>query len=298
MFTVAEAARLVGVSSGTLRLWETQGLVAPVRGASGHRAYREADIERLRKIAWWRRVRGLNAAAIRRVLDDEDYASLADTPPASQVVPTTSLRTRRRQAGLTLRQLSDRSGLSVSFLSAVERGVSNPSPTASARLNAALADSGAVDLQADLRVHSLGSGKRVDVAPGITYEWLSNHTGLLEPQLVTIQPGGHSEGTYQHDGEEFLIVLAGAFEIALNGSTDVLAPRDSIHFDSQVSHSWGNAGMTEAEVLWITTERGVWAGATPSEHSRTARPSGHASTARSGNRASTAAARKANRAKS
>lgn len=274
MRTVTEAAQLVGVSAGTVRLWERQGLVAPARDAAGRRTYDQEAVERLRKIAWWRRVRGLNAAAIRRILDEEDYAGLgrAQAPdsaagPVGPVGPVGTdaalpLRSRRHSAGLTLRELSRRSGLSVSFLSAVERGLNNPSPTAAARITAALQDAGAVDLQAEPRLHRLGSGKRVDVAPGITYEWLSAFSGLMEPQLVTVRSGAWSEGTYSHTGEEFLVVLAGRLDITLNGVAETLTVRDSLQFDSHVPHSWGNPGDTETEVLWVTTERGVWSGGT------------------------------------
>ncbi|SDS53136.1 MerR family transcriptional regulator [Jiangella sp. DSM 45060] len=260
MYTVTEAAQLVGVSSGTLRLWEAQGLVQPQRGPGGRRRYSEADLERLRKIQWWRRVRGLNAPAIRRELEREEYERLGDAQPTPPARPgqDLQLRTSRRRAGLTLKQLSERSGLSVSFLSAVERGVSAPSPTAAARLTAALHGDVRVDAQQESPVHRLGSGKRVDIAPGITYEWLSGHQGLLEPQLAVVQPGAHSDNTYQHDGEEFLVVLSGSFELTLGEAVRVLTPRDSVHFDSQVPHSWANRGDVEAEVLWITTERGVW----------------------------------------
>lgn len=260
MYTVSQAARMVGVSSGALRMWETQGLISPTRDGAGRRVYGDDDVERIRKIAWWRRVRGLNAPAIRRILDEEDYAGLGAPPAPASEQPAVSLRSQRKKAGLTLRELSQRSGLSVSFLSAVERGVSSPSPTASTRITAALQDAGSVDAQEDPRIHRIGSGKRVDVAPGITYEWLSASSGLMEPQVVTVQPGARSEATYSHAGEEFLLVLRGRLELTLNGAVQVLERRDSVHFDSHLDHAWGNPAEEEAEVLWVTTERGVWSG--------------------------------------
>lgn len=273
MYSVNEAAQLVGVSAGTLRLWEAQGLVHPQRGPGGRRRYTGADLERLRKIVWWRRVRGLNAAAIRRILEREEYASLGQPVEPPPAAPNTALRLRamRRQAGLTLKQVSERSGLSVSFISAAERGVSSVSPTALARLTAALHGDAQVDTQPGSAVHRLGEGKRVDIAPGITYEWLSNHQGLMEPQLAVIQPGAHSDNTYQHDGEEFLVVLSGGFELTLGDTVEVLGPRDSIHFGSQTPHSWANRGDTETEVLWLTTERGVWLSGSAKHGSSTAK---------------------------
>lgn len=264
MYAVSDAARTIGVSNGTIRLWEQQGLVQPTRDAAGRRRFTERDMERLRKVAWWRRVRGLNAAAIRRVLEDEDYARLGDAPAPSPStvdvnVSGASLRTMRRNAGLTLREVSDRSGLSVSFISAVERGVSRLSPTSAAHLLASLTGDEEVVPEATASVHTLGEGKRVDIAAGITYEWLSQYRGLLEPQLAVIQPGARSEGVYEHDGEEFILVLAGDFELNLDGSVHQMSIKDSIHFPSQIPHSWANPGPAEAQVLWVTTERGVWA---------------------------------------
>lgn len=45
-YTITPAASAVGVSVQTLRLYETRGIVQPVRDSSGRRLYSEADIER------------------------------------------------------------------------------------------------------------------------------------------------------------------------------------------------------------------------------------------------------------
>jgi DNA-binding transcriptional MerR regulator len=45
--SVAEAARLVGLSTHTLRCYEQEGLVRPARNASGYREYSASDLRRL-----------------------------------------------------------------------------------------------------------------------------------------------------------------------------------------------------------------------------------------------------------
>ncbi|MFI8327027.1 MerR family transcriptional regulator [Streptomyces sp. NPDC085529] len=45
--SVAEAARLVGLSTPTLRYYEQEGLVRPARNASGYREYSAGDLRRL-----------------------------------------------------------------------------------------------------------------------------------------------------------------------------------------------------------------------------------------------------------
>lgn len=53
LFTASVASSLVGVSSQTLRKWETAGLVAPVRDRNTRRRlYSWAEIERLQQIRY------------------------------------------------------------------------------------------------------------------------------------------------------------------------------------------------------------------------------------------------------
>jgi DNA-binding transcriptional MerR regulator len=47
--TIADAAKVSGLSAHALRYYERAGLLDPIdRDASGHRRYREADLERIR----------------------------------------------------------------------------------------------------------------------------------------------------------------------------------------------------------------------------------------------------------
>ncbi|GIF76108.1 MerR family transcriptional regulator [Asanoa siamensis] len=45
--SVADAARLVGLSAHTLRYYEQEGLVRPARNGAGHREYAASDLRRL-----------------------------------------------------------------------------------------------------------------------------------------------------------------------------------------------------------------------------------------------------------
>jgi MerR family transcriptional regulator/heat shock protein HspR len=46
-FGIGEVARLLGVSEPTIRVYEREGLILPLRKPSGHRRYTRRDIERL-----------------------------------------------------------------------------------------------------------------------------------------------------------------------------------------------------------------------------------------------------------
>ena len=48
VYSISEAADILCISVPTLRMYEREGLVIPSRRASGHRAYTENDLERIR----------------------------------------------------------------------------------------------------------------------------------------------------------------------------------------------------------------------------------------------------------
>src|SRR5687767_2419362 len=106
-YKIAEAARMAGVSPSTLRLWESQGLIEPVRTESGQRLYGTSQVERLKRVSWLRTSRGLNPAAIREALRAEEPGAPAeapfDTEPAfGEKAIGPKLRHLRREMGCTL----------------------------------------------------------------------------------------------------------------------------------------------------------------------------------------------------
>lgn len=51
LYPIRTVARLTGINPVTLRAWERRhGLVTPIRSKSGHRVYRDIDVQRIRKI--------------------------------------------------------------------------------------------------------------------------------------------------------------------------------------------------------------------------------------------------------
>ena len=89
--------------------------------------------------------------------------------------------------------------------------------------------------------------------PGVRMELLATGDVVMEPHLFRIAPGRGSGEAYTHEGEEFLYVLRGELEIALDGKKYRLKAGDSLYFDSSTSHHWVNPGKRNAEILWINT---------------------------------------------
>src|SRR2546430_7007712 len=90
------------------------------------------------------------------------------------------------------------------------------------------------------RVKRAGRGRIVRNL-GVTVEQLADGQTLMEPQVFSIEPGAGSEGGYAHEGEEFVYVLQGTFEILLNGrERHRLRVGDSLYYPSGATHSWRN----------------------------------------------------------
>ncbi|HEY2353010.1 MAG TPA: cupin domain-containing protein [Candidatus Acidoferrum sp.] len=251
---ISEVAHRVGISSSALRAWETLGLVAPRRTRSRYREYSESDVRLLRRAIFLRRARGLNPAAIVHVLKSQ---GLAVTPQAAARVPGQRFRTLRARRGLSLAQVARATGVSVGFLSALERGQMRSS-IATLRRIARFYRTNILSLfeaaEENPRLVRPAQRKILETTPGVRMELLAWGHTAMEPHLFRVRPGGGSGASYAHEGEEFLHLLRGEFEIWLrSGEHYRLKPGDSLYFESSTPHRWKNPGRSEAWLLWINT---------------------------------------------
>src|SRR5262249_61517019 len=69
--TVGQTAKILGVSPSTLRLWESEGLIAPPRTTGRYRLYSPELLKVLKRIKYLREVQRRNMPGIRRELKDE-----------------------------------------------------------------------------------------------------------------------------------------------------------------------------------------------------------------------------------
>jgi DNA-binding transcriptional MerR regulator/mannose-6-phosphate isomerase-like protein (cupin superfamily) len=251
---IGSAARQVGVSASALRLWERQGLVAPVRSGSGYRLYTDADLARLRRV---RRLRAeeLNAPGILRLLAPDRQGTRSTDGDGA--VDGRRLRTLRREHGRSLESAAAEAGVSASFLSALERNVAGASVATLQRLTHAYGTT-----LLDLFRRATPHGRRVRprerqvlaLGSGVRIEQLARDAALLEPQLFVLAAGATSEGAYDHEGEEFLYVLDGAMTIWIGADERYrLGTGDSLTFPSTLPHRWRNRAGGETRLLWINT---------------------------------------------
>jgi len=251
---IGNVARQVGMSPSVIRSWESLGLARPRRTESKYRLYTSEDVKLLKRARFLRRVQGLNAAAIVQLLKKEGKVRLAADGNAGAI--GAHLRQLRARKKLSLAQVADAVGISVGFLSALERSQMSGS-VGTLRKLARFYKTNILDF-----FDANGSSSRqvrppqrkvLEAGAGVRMELLAWGNTVMEPHLFRIAPQAGSGEPYSHEGEEFIYVLRGDLEITIDGEGYHLKPGDSFYFDSATPHRWKNPGRKETLVLWVNT---------------------------------------------
>jgi MerR family transcriptional regulator/heat shock protein HspR len=107
VYVISIAAGLAGCHPRTLRIYEEEGLLEPVRTETNIRLYSDDDLQRVRVIRYLTQVRGVNLAGVKLLLHMRDATDLmedlmrelselgAEEDDASAEVDTAETRTKR-----------------------------------------------------------------------------------------------------------------------------------------------------------------------------------------------------------
>jgi transcriptional regulator with XRE-family HTH domain len=173
------------------------------------------------------------------------------------------LRTQRR---LTLEELANRTGLTASFISQLERNIVFPSIPSLINIASVLG----VKTDFFFRESEVPKGKVIKKEErerfvlkneGADVEVLSESSlGVkMQPLIFTLKVGGHTGSQLNpHEGEEFGMVLKGKIELSVGKDKYMMEEGDSISFNSIRPHKFVNIGTEEAVILWVVfSPRGV-----------------------------------------
>ncbi len=172
------------------------------------------------------------------------------------------IRDLRKARKLTLQQLAKACGLSIGYLSLLERDIATPSINALHDISRALGvtiswffDAGRAPPAERGFIVRRANRRRLDFHPGISDELLSpSLSGTLELLSSRFASGAASGATpYTHTGEEAGIVVRGRLELWIDGKRFDLQPGDSFGFPSSLPHRYSNPGPDETEVIWAIT---------------------------------------------
>jgi transcriptional regulator with XRE-family HTH domain len=166
------------------------------------------------------------------------------------------LRTLRRERGLTLAQLSELTGTSVSTLSRLESGQRRPT------LELLLPLARAHQVALDELVDAPPTGDpRVRLQPvhrhGMTMLPLTRRPGGLQAYKIVlpVDPAAAPEQAV-HEGYDWVYVLSGRVRLLLGEHELTLVPGEVAEFDTRTPHWFGNPGPGPAEVLALFGPQG------------------------------------------
>jgi DNA-binding transcriptional MerR regulator len=255
LLTVSETAGILGVSPSTLRLWESVGLITPARSNGRYRLYTPELLKVLKRIKYLRDVKQLNLPGIRQMLGKTVTGRRANGSRPTEVGPR--LRRLRKRAGLGVVEAARKAKISAGFLSAIELSRANPSVATLQRLSATYGTTVLEFFDVPKQSNHLvrpRDRRAIQTQSGVRIELLSIGARQLESQLFRVPPGAGSDGSYSHQGEEFIYMMSGTLEIWLDElQCHTLHQGDSFWFESTLGHRWYNPSDEEAVLLWVNT---------------------------------------------
>lgn len=192
------------------------------------------------------------------------------------------VKRHRRHYRITLKEMAEKTGLSISFLSEIERGVAKPSMASLRKIAQALGISllsfSDIDEVAEAghrnilyprdvnrgngyvtKVNVVRAGQRKKLGypdrPGF-YELLTPDLNRrIEVLFVKIEPGFETgpEPIMDPPGEKFIYVLKGLYQMIINGETYVLDAGDSIYYPADAPLYFKNIGDEAVELVFVLT---------------------------------------------
>jgi transcriptional regulator with XRE-family HTH domain len=171
------------------------------------------------------------------------------------------VKERRLELGLSLRELAERTGLTASFLSQVERDLASPSIDSLRKISEALeVPMFRFLVEKDARSPVVRRNQRVMLSfagDGVDYQLLTpdlNRNRSMEVFLEEWEPGKErTTMPLRQYTEEFIYVLQGQLEIHLGDEVYSLDAGDSIYFEGPLLHRLAAVGHETLRILSVIT---------------------------------------------
>ena len=176
-----------------------------------------------------------------------------------------AIRARRHLLGMTLVEVAASAGLSHSFLSQLERGLTRPSMRSLTAIAATLGST-AQALMAASELPAVPYAEPVSVvrrtaaevalvdSPGGSVRPLVRGERAMLPVEFNGAPRDFDE-YYRHEGEEFVYVVRGLIELEVEGELHVVAAGDSVYYPGGYRHRWRSLSDEEARLVVIQQNR-------------------------------------------
>ncbi len=154
---------------------------------------------------------------------------------------------------MTLKNLSEETDLSISFLSQLERGKSSATLKSLKKISLALGVNPSYFFKQENSNHNDSITMRLSENQ-FYYQDLSGDVAqpAFSPLLIVMKPGQSEESLMTHTGQEFIYMLEGQLIVQINDELHTLNPGESIMFDSMEPHYWYNYTNEDVRFLCVS----------------------------------------------
>ena len=201
----------------------------------------------------------MNTATLETRLNDPAHMPASEN--ALEIAIGRQVRRYRKQLGLTITEMCDRTGLSAGMMSKIENGNTSPSLATLRSLSTALnvpvtSLFREFEEQREATFVKAGQGLAIErrgTRAGHQYQLLGHsvHSDVsVEPYLITLKKESEVFPIFQHAGVEFIYVLQGSMIYRHLNATYSLTPGDSLFFDSDAPH--GPEELVELPVRFLS----------------------------------------------
>lgn len=168
------------------------------------------------------------------------------------------LKAKRKELGMTLQELAEKSELSAAFLSQAERSIATPSIVSLINIAKALD----IDINYFISppkptslVRRASDPDYIDIDSPVSYRRLDSEirNQKMSALMMEIPPGTSLPRVHRSEGEDFFFVVEGEVEQTIGDEVFILKQGDSAHHNTQIDHSVVNNSKSVAKLVWVGT---------------------------------------------
>ncbi|WP_026836238.1 cupin domain-containing protein [Limisalsivibrio acetivorans] len=170
----------------------------------------------------------------------------------------TKLREIRKKLGMTLEDISQKTGFTKSFISQIENGKNSPSIASLKKICYALGTTISELFEDERNIVNIFKYEDYNVLKNksitMTFPASKLVNRKLEPIIIELDPYSETGSeSYQHIGEEFGYVLEGEMSVVIGNEEHNLKQGESIYFSSNLPHRIRNRNDKPAKAFWVGT---------------------------------------------
>ncbi len=165
------------------------------------------------------------------------------------------IRKLRVANDLTQEELASRAGLTKGYISQLERDLTHPSIVTLKDILDVLGTDLATFFKEDGQERVVFRQEDRQKIEGKGIEFLVPGSGrrIMEPVLVTLEPGERTLPDAPHEGEEFGFVIKGTIALWLGSRMEKLRKGECFYFRADQRHFVENVGRSMAQILWVVS---------------------------------------------